>query len=103
MKARSRAISTPLPRKGLLRLPKLLRLLRLLCLEVPSENAPTPYPLATFLLLNRIGYCQQFAGSMALLLRMGGVPAHVATGFTTGTYDAASKRWLVRSNTMMGR
>jgi len=56
---------------------------------------PTPYPLATFLLLNRIGYCQQFAGSMALLLRMGGVPARVATGFTTGAYDNATKRWLV--------
>jgi protein-glutamine gamma-glutamyltransferase len=56
---------------------------------------PTPYPLATFLLLNRLGYCQQFAGSMAMLLRMGGVPARVATGFTTGSYDAATKRWLV--------
>jgi hypothetical protein len=32
---------------------------------------------------------------MALLLRMGGVPARVATGFTTGSYDAATKRWLV--------
>ena len=32
---------------------------------------------------------------MALLLRMGGVPARVATGFTTGTYDNATKRWLV--------
>jgi transglutaminase-like putative cysteine protease len=56
---------------------------------------PTAYPLATFLLLNRIGYCQQFAGSMALLLRMGGIPARVATGFTTGAYDSATKRWLV--------
>jgi transglutaminase-like putative cysteine protease len=56
---------------------------------------PTPYPLVTFLLLNRIGYCQQFAGSMALLLRMGGVPARVATGFTTGMYDNATKRWRV--------
>src|SRR5207244_7792488 len=56
---------------------------------------PTPYPLATFLLLNRIGYCQQFAGAMALLLRMGGVPARVATGFTTGTYDSATKTWVV--------
>ncbi|MBV9000929.1 MAG: transglutaminase domain-containing protein, partial [Solirubrobacterales bacterium] len=55
---------------------------------------PTPYPLATFLLTNRIGYCQQFAGSMALLLRMGGVPARVATGFTTGTYDNATKQWV---------
>ena len=32
---------------------------------------------------------------MALLLRMGGIPARVATGFTTGTYDQATKRWFV--------
>ena len=32
---------------------------------------------------------------MALLLRMGGVPARVSTGFTTGTYDQATKQWLV--------
>ena len=32
---------------------------------------------------------------MALLLRMGGVPARVATGFTTGTYDRATKKYLV--------
>jgi transglutaminase-like putative cysteine protease len=56
---------------------------------------PTQYPLETFLFQNRIGYCQQFAGAAALLLRMGGVPARVATGFTTGAYDGATKRWLV--------
>jgi len=55
---------------------------------------PSQYPLASFL-VDKIGYCQQFAGTMALLLRMGGVPARVATGFTTGTYDSATKRWLV--------
>ncbi len=55
----------------------------------------TQYPLVTFLTQEKIGYCQQFAGSMALLLRMGGVPARVATGFTTGTYDAATKERLV--------
>jgi hypothetical protein len=54
-----------------------------------------PFPLETFLFTNRLGYCQQFAGAMALLLRMGGVPARVATGFTTGAYDSAQKRWLV--------
>jgi hypothetical protein len=32
---------------------------------------------------------------MAMLLRMGGIPARVATGFTTGTYDTATKSWLV--------
>jgi len=55
---------------------------------------PAQYPLASFL-VDKIGYCQQFAGTMALLLRMGGVPARVATGFTTGTYDSATKRYLV--------
>ncbi len=55
----------------------------------------TTYPLATFLFLNKLGYCQQFAGSMALLLRMGGVPARVATGFTTGAYDSNTKSWYV--------
>ena len=30
------------------------------------------------------GYCQQFSGAMALLLRMGGVPARVSTGFSPG-------------------
>jgi len=60
-----------------------------------NQDPPSSqYPLATFLNA-KVGYCQQFAGEMALLLRMGGVPARVATGFTTGTYDSATKRWLV--------
>jgi hypothetical protein len=46
-----------------------------------------PFPLEAFLFSDRRGYCQQFAGAMALLLRMGGVPARVSTGFTTGLYN----------------
>jgi transglutaminase-like putative cysteine protease len=53
------------------------------------------YPLESFLFTDRRGYCQQFAGAMALLLRMGGVPARVAVGFTEGRYDPATGRWLV--------
>ncbi|HET6866452.1 MAG TPA: transglutaminase-like domain-containing protein [Solirubrobacteraceae bacterium] len=60
-----------------------------------EDPPPVPYPLETFLFSNKIGYCQQFAGSMAMLLRMGGIPARVATGFTTGTFDTATKSWLV--------
>ena len=56
---------------------------------------PTAEPLVTFLTLNHLGYCQQFAGSMALLLRMGGIPARVVTGFTSGSYDSTSQQWLV--------
>ena len=61
-----------------------------------NENPPVSgYPLASFLLRDRIGYCQQFAGAMALLLRMGGVPARVAVGFTSGNYDRTSNEWVV--------
>jgi hypothetical protein len=52
--------------------------------EKPPAGA---YPLEQFLVSSKQGYCQHFAGAMALLLRMGGVPARVAVGFTTGSYD----------------
>lgn len=61
-----------------------------------NEDPPqATYPLESFLLRSRQGYCQQFSGAMALLLRMGGVPARVASGFTPGTRDGTSHRWIV--------
>jgi hypothetical protein len=59
--------------------------------DVPLRN----YPLEAFLFDTKTGYCQQFAGAMALLLRFGGVPARVADGFTSGTYDSATHDWVV--------
>jgi transglutaminase-like putative cysteine protease len=43
------------------------------------------FPLETFVTDTRIGYCQQFSGSMALMLRMLGIPARVVSGFAPGT------------------
>lgn len=61
-----------------------------------SENPGfSTYPLETFLFDTRKGYCQHFAGAMALLLRMGGVPARVAVGFTQGRQDPATGQWRV--------
>lgn len=57
---------------------------------------PTRTPLADFLLRDRVGYCQQFSGAMALLLRMGGVPARVASGFSPGSLDTERKEYVVR-------
>ena len=34
------------------------------------------------------GYCQHFAGAMALMLRYLGIPARVAAGFTSGSYNS---------------
>jgi protein-glutamine gamma-glutamyltransferase len=60
-----------------------------------NESPPArPYPLVSFLFRDKIGYCQQFSGAMALLLRMGGVPARVAAGFTSGS-ESAHHRWVV--------
>jgi transglutaminase-like putative cysteine protease len=49
-----------------------------------------------FLFDTQSGYCQQYSGAMALLLRMGGIPARVATGFTSGSYDRKAKEYVVR-------
>ena len=61
--------------------------------ETPPKTAQT---LDGFLLDDKIGFCQQFSGAMALLLRMGGVPARVATGFSTGSFDEDDKEYVVR-------
>ena len=61
-----------------------------------DENPPSrAVPLESFLFQDKRGYCQQFAGAMALLLRMGGIPARVAAGFTSGSYDTKSHQWVV--------
>ena len=52
-------------------------------------------PLVGFVAETRAGYCQYFAGAMALMLRYLGVPARVAVGFSSGTYDAKSGVWTV--------
>ncbi|MBA2331680.1 MAG: transglutaminase domain-containing protein, partial [Actinobacteria bacterium] len=53
--------------------------------QPPSPSGGVP-PLAHFVDSGRRGYCQQFAGSMALMLRFLGIPARVAAGFTSGKY-----------------
>ena len=60
---------------------------------VPPENMA---PLEFFLFDTKKGYCQHFSGAMALLLRMGGVPARVATGFSPGGYSKRKGAWVVR-------
>ena len=64
--------------------------------EVPE---PVPFGVATldgFLFDTRSGYCQHFSGAMAILLRMGGIPARVATGFSPGGYSKRKQAWIVR-------
>jgi Transglutaminase-like superfamily/TgpA N-terminal domain len=57
-----------------------------------TQNRPA---LVTFVLDTRRGYCQYFAGAMALMLRYLGIPARVAAGFTSGIYDRDKHEWIV--------
>ncbi len=52
-------------------------------------------PLVDFVTRTHRGYCQHFAGAMALMLRYLGIPSRVAAGFTSGRYDKGSGEWVV--------
>ncbi len=53
--------------------------------SVQGASGDTNYQaLETFLTKTRTGYCVQFAGSMALMARIAGIPSRVAVGFLPG-------------------
>jgi transglutaminase-like putative cysteine protease len=64
--------------------------------ERPAQPPRGEAPLEYFINQSHEGYCQHYAGAMALMLRMGGVPARVATGFSPGGYSDRKKAWIVR-------
>jgi transglutaminase-like putative cysteine protease len=59
---------------------------------------PQDQDAAAFFLLNsKRGACDLFATSMAVLLRLSGVPARVATGFISGDYDPETGTNAIRA------
>lgn len=54
-------------------------------------------PLEAFLLDVKEGYCEQFATSMAILLRHAGVPTRLVTGFLRGEWNKYGNYFLVRN------
>jgi protein-glutamine gamma-glutamyltransferase len=61
-----------------------------------SNHPPvSSLPLVGFVTKTHVGYCQHFAGAMALMLRYLGIPARVAVGFAGGTYDPAQHLWNI--------
>jgi transglutaminase-like putative cysteine protease len=59
---------------------------------VPPTGVPA---LVQFVTETKRGYCQHFAGAMTLMLRYLGIPARVAAGFTSGSYDSDKHEWTV--------
>ena len=64
-------------------------------LDVPARDSS--FTLVDFLTVTREGFCQQFASAMAVLLRSLGIPARVAVGFTSGSYDSTTGLYTVTS------
>jgi transglutaminase superfamily protein/transglutaminase TgpA-like protein len=58
----------------------------------PTQISPA---LVGFVTKTHAGYCQYFAGAMALMLRYLGIPARVAVGFAGGQYDPNQHLWNV--------
>jgi transglutaminase-like putative cysteine protease len=65
-----------------LRIEQYLRRFYSYSLTPPASEYSSPY--AAFLFDTRSGYCQHFAGAMALLLRYNSIPSRVAVGFAPG-------------------
>jgi len=78
-----------------LRIERYLRVYYFYSLTTPSPQQSSPY--ASFLFESRLGFCQHFAGAMAVLLRFNGIPARVAVGFATGE-RVDDDRFVVSSN-----
>jgi transglutaminase-like putative cysteine protease len=60
--------------------------------EQPGLTPGVP-TLVGFVTETKTGYCQHFAGAMALMLRMLGIPARVGAGFLSGRLEDG--RWVV--------
>ena len=60
--------------------------------HVPAGRDPVDW----FLFDAKIGYCEQFATAATLMLRSLGIPARLATGYSTGSYDPVLNQSVVR-------
>lgn len=55
-------------------------------------------PVDEFLFDTRAGFCGHYASAFALLMRAGGVPAHVVTGYQGGEWNPIGGYYLVRQS-----
>ena len=62
--------------------------------QVPTGLDPVDW----FLFDAKIGYCEQFASAETLMLRSLGIPARLATGYSTGDYDPVLNQSIVREH-----
>jgi hypothetical protein len=65
--------------------------------DITAPRGHSSDALMSFLFTTKTGYCEQFAGTFAVMARAAGVPARVAIGFTPGIQDQQDPTlWHVR-------
>ena len=63
------------------------------------KNLPiSKNPLEKFLFKYKYGNCEYFASSMAVLLRINGIPARLVAGYKGGIYNNVGKYYLIRQS-----
>ena len=62
---------------------------------VPADGADA---VDDFLFESQLGFCEQIASTLAVMLRSQGVPARLATGYVPGERDRVSGVWNVRGS-----
>jgi transglutaminase-like putative cysteine protease len=63
-------------------------------LEPPKLDVQDPYD--DFLFNTKLGFCEHFSGAFTLLMRAGGLPARVVTGYQGGEVNPLNKELIVR-------
>lgn len=56
------------------------------------------HPVDEFLFDTRRGFCEHYASSFAVMMRMAGIPARIVTGYMGGWYNALGDYYLVRQS-----
>lgn len=65
-------------------------------LDLPQKEVRDP--LTDFLFVRRKGHCEYFASAMTVMLRTLGIPARLATGFQSGTFNPLTELYVVRAS-----
>ena len=55
-------------------------------------------PIDTFLFETQRGFCEHYAGSFALLMRLGGIPSRVVIGYQGGDKNPHADHWVIRQS-----
>ena len=65
-------------------------------LDLPQRESRDP--IAYFLFERKKGHCEYFASAMTVMLRAVGIPARIANGFQSGTFNPLSKLYVLRAS-----